>query len=102
MYDQLERSYSVNEEIRIKTPMLIADLCHLGDAYIFVKVVIAVTDADGAKRNKSVAFKNNAPFINYISKINNVLIDNAVLGVRSCDVNVQFAWIQRKLWKNNS
>ena len=77
MYDQLERSYSVNKEIRIKTPMLIADLCHLGDAYIFVKGVIAVTDPDGAKRNKSVPFKNNAPFINYISKINNVLIDNA-------------------------
>ena len=32
MYDQLERSCSVNKEIRIKTPMLIADLCHLGDA----------------------------------------------------------------------
>ena len=30
------------------------------------------------KRNKSVAFKNNARFINCISKVNNnVLIDNA-------------------------
>ena len=32
---------------------------------------------NGAKRNKSVAFKNNAPFINCISKINGVQIDNA-------------------------
>ena len=28
------------------------------------------------KKNRSLAFKNNAPFINCISKINNVLIDN--------------------------
>ena len=32
---------------------------------------------DDAKRNKSVAFKNDAPFINCISKINDVKIDNA-------------------------
>ena len=29
------------------------------------------------RRNRLLAFKNNAPFTNYISKINNVLIDNA-------------------------
>ena len=29
------------------------------------------------KRNKSVAFKNNAPFVNCISKINGAQIDNA-------------------------
>ena len=29
------------------------------------------------RRNMLLAFKNNAPFTNYISKINNVLIDNA-------------------------
>ena len=28
------------------------------------------------RRNRLLAFKNNAPFTNYISKINNVLIDN--------------------------
>ena len=28
-------------------------------------------------RNRFLAFKNNAPFTNCISKINNVLIDNA-------------------------
>ena len=38
---------------------------------------ITVTKPDNAKRNKSVAFKNNAPFINCISKINDVQIDNA-------------------------
>ena len=42
-----------------------------------MKEDIIVIDPDNAKRNKSVAFKNNAPFINYISKINGVQIDNA-------------------------
>ena len=38
---------------------------------------IAVTEPNNAKGNKSIAFKNNAPFINCISKINGVQIDNA-------------------------
>ena len=38
---------------------------------------ITVTDPDNAKRNKAVAFKNNATFINCISKINGIKIDNA-------------------------
>ena len=29
-------------------------------------------------KNRSLAFKNNVPFINCISKVNNVLIDNAL------------------------
>ena len=29
------------------------------------------------QKNKATAFKNNAPFINYTSKINGVKIDNA-------------------------
>ena len=77
VYDQSEKNYSVNKEIRIKTPMMISDLCDFNDAYIVVKGVITVTYPDTGKRNKSVAFKNNAPFINCISKINGVQIDNA-------------------------
>ena len=57
--------------------MLRSDLCDFSDAYIVVKGNITVTDPGNAKRNKSVAFKNNAPFINCISKINSVQIDNA-------------------------
>ena len=68
VYDQLEKNYNVNKEIRIKTPMLRSDLCDFSDVYIVVKRVIAVTNVEDAKRNKSVAFKNNAPFINYILK----------------------------------
>ena len=57
--------------------MLRLDLCDFSDTCIFVKGVIAVTNSDDAKRNKAVAFKNNAPFINCISKINGIQIDNA-------------------------
>ena len=38
---------------------------------------MALTDPINAKTNKAVAFKNNAIFINCISKINGVQIDNA-------------------------
>ena len=57
--------------------MMRSDLCDYSDAYIVVKRNISVTEQDGAKRNKSVAFKNDAPFINCIPKINGVEIDNA-------------------------
>ena len=57
--------------------MLRSDLCDFSDAYIVVKRTITVTNPDGAKINKSVVLKNNAPFINCISKIISVKIDNA-------------------------
>ena len=77
VYDQSGGSYNVNKEIRIETSMLRSDLCDFSDTHIVVKGVIVVTDRDNVKRNKSVAFKNNAPFINCISKINGVKIDDA-------------------------
>ena len=77
VYDQSEGNYNVNKEIRIKTSMLRSDLCDFSDAYIVVKGDITVTNPNNAKRNKAVAFKNNAPFINCISKINGIKIDNA-------------------------
>ena len=96
VYDQSEKNYSVNKEIRIKIQMLRSDLCDFNDAYIVVEGVITATDPDNAKINKSIAFKNNAPLINCISKINGIQTDNAE------DLNVvQFAWVQQKLQKNN-
>ena len=38
---------------------------------------ITVTKPSDAKRNKSVIFKNDAPFINCISNINGVQVNNA-------------------------
>ena len=50
--------------------MLRSDLCDFSDAYIVVKGDITVTEPNNGKRNKSVAFKKNAQFINCISKAN--------------------------------
>ena len=57
--------------------MLASDLCDYSDAYIVVKGTITIVRPNDAKRNKSVAFKNNSPFISCISKMNGVKIDNA-------------------------
>ena len=81
--------------------MLRSDLCDFSDAYIVVKGTITVTkktftaddfDApnntvdnatatntsnDNVFGEKELVFKNNAPFINCVSKSNGVKIDNA-------------------------
>ena len=62
--------------------MLRSSLCDYSDPYILDKGNITVnnTAVDGAaanNTNKKVTFNNCAPFINYISKINNKDIDNA-------------------------
>ena len=101
VYDQSEGNYNVNKEIRIKISMLRSDLCDFSDAYNVVKGTITVTkktftandfDAlnktaanataanttdDNAFGEKKLVFKNNASFINCLSKINGVEIDNA-------------------------
>ena len=75
VYDQSGGNYNPNKEIKIKTLMLRSDLCDYSDAYINVKG-ITVTNPNDVKKNKAVIFKNNAPFINCISKVNGVKIDN--------------------------
>ena len=84
VYDQsgsADDRYKPSKQIRFKTSMLRSDLCDFHDAYIVVKGTITLTKTDGRGfidiRNRFLAFKNNAPFTNCISKINNVLIDNA-------------------------
>ena len=101
VYDQSEKNYNPNKEIRIKTSMPRSDLCDFSDAYIAVRGNITVvkktfTAADFEAPNNTVAnatatnnannnafgekklvFKNNAPFINCISKINGIKIDKA-------------------------
>ena len=58
--------------------MLRSDLCDFSDAYIVVEGGVTLEgDNDADKQNKNLAFKNNAPFINCISKINGVKTDNA-------------------------
>ena len=73
--------YKPSKQIRFKASMLRSYLCGFSDAYIVVKGDIAVTETADRNftdvRNRFLAFKNNAPFTNSISKINNALTDNA-------------------------
>ena len=60
--------------------MLRSDLCDYSGVYIFVKGTIDLLAAaanENNKAQKNVEFKNNAPFRSCISKINNILIENA-------------------------
>ena len=58
--------------------MLRSDLCNFSDAYIVLEGPITLEgDNNVNKRHKNLAFKNNAPFINCISKINGIKIYNA-------------------------
>ena len=58
--------------------MLRSDLCNFSDAYIVVEGTTTIEgDNNANKQNKNLAFKNDAPFINCISKINGMKIDNA-------------------------
>ena len=78
VYDQSGENYNVNKEIRIKTSMLRSELCDYSYAYIVLKGGITLEGHNDAnKRDKCIAFENNAPFINCISKINGLKIDNA-------------------------
>ena len=75
--DQSERNYSPHKKIIIKTSMPISDLCDYSDANIVVKgTSTAEGDNNANKRNRNLAFKNNAPFIYCISKLNDVKIGN--------------------------
>ena len=57
--------------------MLQSDLFDYSDIYIVVKATIDIADPNNNVYDKKLAFRNNAPFISSISKINNTLIDNA-------------------------
>ena len=82
--DESRGTYNVNNQIKFKTTMLKSSLCDYGDAYILAKgktIITGAGDDENARRmderNKSVIFKNCAPFINCISEINNTQVDNA-------------------------
>ena len=79
VYDQSGGAYNTSKQIRFKTSMLRSDLCDYSDAYIVAKGIFAVSadEKDRDERNRQIILKNNAPFINCISKINGALIENA-------------------------
>ena len=78
------RGAYTNADIKLKTTMLESDLCDYADAYIFVKGKITITGVgndDNARqqdeRDKSLIFKNCAPFTKCISRKNGTDIDDA-------------------------
>ena len=76
-----ENRYKPSKKIRFKASILRSDLCNFRDAYIVVKGDVTLTKTDGRRftdiRNRFLAFQNNTSITNCISKINNVLTDNA-------------------------
>ena len=76
VYDQSGGNYNVNKEIRIKTSKFTAD-----DFEAPNNTAASATATNNANNNafgeKMLVFKNNASFINCISKINGVKTDNA-------------------------
>ena len=69
-------AYSPNKQIRFKTAILRSSLCDYSDTHILLKGNITVNNTANAcaaanNANKKVIFKNCAPFIKCISKINN-------------------------------
>ena len=80
--DESRGTYTSND-IRFKTAMLRSSLYDSADAYILLKGTITITsEGDNAaaerldERNKSVTFKNCAPFTIRISRIDNTDMDN--------------------------
>ena len=70
------------KQIRFKTSMLRSDLYDFSDAYIVVNGAITVTGTNNrSRKNRPLVFKNNAPFISCISKINNTITDTQDLDV---------------------
>ena len=69
--------YKPSKQIRFKTSMLRSDLCDYSDAYIAVEIVTVEGNNKIDRENRFLAFKNNTPFTDCISKINNTLMDNA-------------------------
>ena len=81
MNDDAFGTYSTNSQIKSKTSLLKSSLCDYSDAYIAVKGTITVSNTETAAAqsyaNKVLAFKNCAPFTDFISETNNTEIDNA-------------------------
>ena len=58
--------------------MLRSDLCEFSNAHIVVNRDISLeVDDDANKHDRNLVFKNNASFINCITKINGIKVDNA-------------------------
>ena len=70
-------TYNENQSIRFKTPTLRSNLCDYSDTYILVKDTIKVAGNNLRDRqDRPLLFKNNAPFVSCITRINGELIED--------------------------
>ena len=74
--DESKGTYRAGSMIKYNTRTTMADLCDYSEAYILVDGTIT-TDAAGAARAGTFAFKNCGPFTECITKINNTQIDHS-------------------------
>ena len=75
---QSTKDFKTSKEIKFKTSMLRSDLCDYSEAYVWVKRdVTANANNYNAANEVQFAFKNNAPFLSCVSKINGKLVENA-------------------------
>ena len=79
IFDQSNRTYNQNKDIRLKKQQIRDDLCDFNDAYIVATGKITPINPGNGNNvyNKKVSLKNSAPFFNCILKINNQLIEDA-------------------------
>ena len=65
-----KKRYKPSKQIRFKTSMLQSDLCDSSNAYIVIKGTIFIEVRNNRDiKNRSLAFKNNAPFISCLSEV---------------------------------
>ena len=66
--------YKPSKQIRFKTPMLKSDLCDYNNAYLVVKGTIFIEARNNRDiKNRSLAFKNNAPLIENAEELDIVM-----------------------------
>ena len=78
IHPQSTSDFNTRKQIKFKTSMLRFDLRDYSEAYVWVKgTVTANANGFNANAEQKFAFKNNAPFLSCISKINSKLVENA-------------------------
>ena len=78
VHDQLGNDrYNPSKQIRFKTSMLRSYLCDFSDGILLLKELLPLRIQIIMCMTKKLAFKNNAPFFSWVSKISNTFIDNA-------------------------
>ena len=78
IHPQSTKDFKTSKEIKFKTSMLRSDLCDYSEAYVWVKGDVVADNANNdGNFNRKFVFKNNAPFMSCISKINGKFVENA-------------------------